>query len=112
LPCPQIRCPAAPLAIRQCVDIVAFILPITCRVQVYKNMMDAGRDILKQKGFRGLYCGLKPTLLEIIPYAALQFGLYDTFNTGMTEARYRAMASMTWQKPPDRQNMPPNPAQQ
>uniref|UniRef100_A0A2N9IBN1 Uncharacterized protein n=1 Tax=Fagus sylvatica TaxID=28930 RepID=A0A2N9IBN1_FAGSY len=31
------------------------------------------------RGFRGLYAGLSPTLVEIIPYAGLQFGTYDTF---------------------------------
>lgn len=36
-------------------------------------------DILQTRGFRGLYAGLSPTLVEIIPYAGLQFGTYDTF---------------------------------
>ena len=34
---------------------------------------------------QGLYAGLTATLVEIIPYAALQFGLYDVF-TGAAEA--------------------------
>lgn len=36
-------------------------------------------EIVKTRGFRGLYAGLSPTLVEIIPYAGLQFGTYDTF---------------------------------
>lgn len=36
-------------------------------------------DIMNMRGFRGLYAGLSPTLVEIIPYAGLQFGTYDTF---------------------------------
>lgn len=48
-------------------------------VQVYPNMRSALVDIIKTRGFRGLYAGLSPTLVEIIPYAGLQFGTYDTF---------------------------------
>jgi solute carrier family 25 thiamine pyrophosphate transporter 19 len=42
-------------------------------------MRSAAIDILRTRGFRGLYSGLSPTLVEIIPYAGLQFGTYDTF---------------------------------
>jgi hypothetical protein len=42
-------------------------------------MRSASIDILQTRGFRGLYSGLSPTLVEIIPYAGLQFGTYDTF---------------------------------
>ena len=49
------------------------------RIQVYPNMRFAFIDIIKTRGFRGLYAGLSPTLVEIIPYAGLQFGTYDTF---------------------------------
>jgi solute carrier family 25 thiamine pyrophosphate transporter 19 len=48
--------------------------------QVYRGMLDAGRSIYKDHGMQGLYRGLGVTLIEIIPYAALQFGLYDAFN--------------------------------
>lgn len=42
-------------------------------------MRSAFVDIVRARGFRGLYAGLSPTLVEIIPYAGLQFGTYDTF---------------------------------
>ena len=42
-------------------------------------MLDAARGVISRQGFRGLYSGLNVTLVEIIPYAALQFGLYDLF---------------------------------
>eukprot|EP00878_Enallax_costatus_P026548 GHUV01028494.1.p1 GENE.GHUV01028494.1~~GHUV01028494.1.p1 ORF type:complete len:225 (+),score=70.03 GHUV01028494.1:1129-1803(+) len=48
--------------------------------QVYRGMTDAARAIYKDQGFTGLYRGLGVTLVEIVPYAALQFGLYDAFN--------------------------------
>lgn len=40
-------------------------------------------DIIKTRGIQGLYAGLSPTLVEIIPYAGLQFGTYDTFKRWM-----------------------------
>jgi solute carrier family 25 thiamine pyrophosphate transporter 19 len=46
-------------------------------------MRSAFLDIMKTRGFRGLYAGLTPTLVEIIPYAGLQFGSYDTFKRSM-----------------------------
>lgn len=42
-------------------------------------MTDAARAICREQGFTGLYRGLGVTLIEIVPYAALQFGLYDAF---------------------------------
>ena len=42
-------------------------------------MRSAFIDIVQTRGFQGLYAGLSPTLVEIIPYAGLQFGTYDTF---------------------------------
>lgn len=42
-------------------------------------MRSAFIDIVRTRGFQGLYAGLSPTLVEIIPYAGLQFGTYDTF---------------------------------
>lgn len=36
-------------------------------------------DIIQTRGFQGMYAGLSPTLVEIVPYAGLQFGTYDTF---------------------------------
>ena len=42
-------------------------------------MLDAARGVVSRQGVRGLYSGLSVTLVEIIPYAALQFGLYDLF---------------------------------
>lgn len=57
-----------------------FNLFINCTyIQVYPTMRSAFVDIVRARGFRGLYAGLSPTLVEIIPYAGLQFGTYDTF---------------------------------
>jgi solute carrier family 25 thiamine pyrophosphate transporter 19 len=55
-------------------------------LQVYRGMFHAGASIYKDHGLQGLYRGLGVTLIEIIPYAALQFGLYDAFNQMWTAA--------------------------
>lgn len=56
-------------------------------------MLEAGRGVVQQYGFKGLYRGLNITLLEIIPYAALQFGLYDTFTAAWSKARRRQLTA-------------------
>ncbi|PNG99170.1 Mitochondrial thiamine pyrophosphate carrier, partial [Tetrabaena socialis] len=56
----------------------AVVLQLACRV--YRNMWEAGRGIVSARGPAGLYGGMGVTLVEIMPYAALQFGLYDAFN--------------------------------
>ncbi|MQM00567.1 hypothetical protein Taro_033310 [Colocasia esculenta] len=60
-------------------DLVRTILASQGEPKVYSNMRSAFVDIFKNRGIRGLYAGLSPTLVEIIPYAGLQFGTYDTF---------------------------------
>ncbi len=57
------------------------------RLQVYQGMLDAARGVVSLQGLAGLYSGLSVTLLEIVPYAALQFGLYDLFTAAAVSAR-------------------------
>ena len=59
-------------------------------------MTEAAKGIVQHSGVRGLYTGLGITLVEIVPYAALQFGLYDTFTVAWGKARrarWQAQAS-------------------
>ncbi|KAG1338666.1 hypothetical protein COCNU_04G009720 [Cocos nucifera] len=54
-------------------------------------------DIIKTRGIQGLYAGLSPTLVEIIPYAGLQFGTYDTFKRWMmawNKSRFSHLSSI------------------
>ncbi|XP_030975480.1 mitochondrial thiamine diphosphate carrier 2-like isoform X1 [Quercus lobata] len=60
-------------------DLLRTILASQGEPKVYPTMRSAFVDIVRARGFRGLYAGLSPTLVEIIPYAGLQFGTYDTF---------------------------------
>eukprot|EP00238_Polyblepharides_amylifera_P015334 CAMPEP_0196600282 /NCGR_PEP_ID=MMETSP1081-20130531/95306_1 /TAXON_ID=36882 /ORGANISM="Pyramimonas amylifera, Strain CCMP720" /LENGTH=273 /DNA_ID=CAMNT_0041926113 /DNA_START=666 /DNA_END=1487 /DNA_ORIENTATION=- len=47
--------------------------------KVYHSMAGCASSIVRQRGIRGLYAGLTPTLLEIIPHSGFQFGAYDLF---------------------------------
>jgi solute carrier family 25 thiamine pyrophosphate transporter 19 len=60
-------------------DLIRTILASQGEPKIYPNMRSALVDIINTRGFRGLYAGLSPTLVEIVPYAGLQFGTYDTF---------------------------------
>ncbi|KVH95752.1 Mitochondrial carrier domain-containing protein [Cynara cardunculus var. scolymus] len=60
-------------------DLIRTILASQGEPKIYPNMRSAFVEIMNTRGFRGLYAGLSPTLVEIIPYAGLQFGTYDTF---------------------------------
>ncbi|KAG8079000.1 hypothetical protein GUJ93_ZPchr0007g6267 [Zizania palustris] len=64
-------------------DLLRTILASQGEPKVYPDMRSAFVDIIKTRGVRGLYAGLTPTLVEIIPYAGLQFGSYDTFKRSM-----------------------------
>ncbi|ONK54927.1 uncharacterized protein A4U43_UnF9600 [Asparagus officinalis] len=64
-------------------DLLRTILASQGEPKVYPSMTSAFVDIIRSRGFRGLYAGLSPTLVEIIPYAGLQFGTYDTFKRWM-----------------------------
>ncbi|KAK9136936.1 hypothetical protein Sjap_007530 [Stephania japonica] len=69
-------------------DLVRTILASQGEPKVYSSMRSAFVGIYKARGIQGLYAGLSPTLVEIIPYAGLQFGTYDTFKRWM----------MTWNR--------------
>ncbi|XP_078164825.1 mitochondrial thiamine diphosphate carrier 2-like isoform X1 [Carex rostrata] len=64
-------------------DLLRTILASQGEPKVYPNMRSAFIDTVQKRGFKGLYAGLSPTLVEIIPYAGLQFGSYDTFKRWM-----------------------------
>ncbi|KAK4380019.1 hypothetical protein RND71_001881 [Anisodus tanguticus] len=64
-------------------DLLRTILASQGEPKVYPNMRAAAVDIFRTRGIQGLYSGLTPTLVEIVPYAGLQFGTYDTFKRWM-----------------------------
>lgn len=82
-------------------DLLRTILASQGEPKVYSTMRAAFFDIINTRGIRGLYAGLSPTLVEIIPYAGLQFGTYDTFKRWMmTWNRFR-FSDLSSNKPDD-----------
>ncbi|KAK1293244.1 hypothetical protein QJS10_CPB17g01371 [Acorus calamus] len=82
-------------------DLVRTILASQGEPKVYSTMRYAFVDIVKTRGFRGLYAGLSPTLVEIIPYAGLQFGTYDTFKRWAMEWNRSTFNRRSSRKPED-----------
>ncbi|XP_072961277.1 mitochondrial thiamine diphosphate carrier 2-like isoform X2 [Typha angustifolia] len=64
-------------------DLLRTILASQGEPKVYPTMRSAFIDIINTRGIQGLYYGLSPTLVEIVPYAGLQFGSYDTLKRWM-----------------------------
>ncbi|KAK1277155.1 hypothetical protein QJS04_geneDACA003429 [Acorus gramineus] len=82
-------------------DLVRTILASQGEPKVYSTMRSAFVDIVKTRGFQGLYAGLSPTLVEIIPYAGLQFGTYDTFKRWAMEWNRSTFNRRSSRKPED-----------
>ncbi|CAG7872383.1 unnamed protein product [Brassica rapa] len=74
-------------------DLLRTILASQGEPKVYPTMRSAFFDIIKSRGIRGLYNGLTPTLVEIVPYAGLQFGTYDMFKRWMMDWNRRMLSS-------------------
>ena len=49
-------------------------------VQAYNTVYDAVTKIIRKEGFKGLYKGLTPTLIQSAPYGACQFGYFTIFS--------------------------------
>ncbi|GAB4833254.1 hypothetical protein Ancab_031501 [Ancistrocladus abbreviatus] len=60
-------------------DLVKTILASQGEPKVYPDMRSVFFGIFRTRGLRGLYAGLSPTLVGIVPNAGLQFGTNDTF---------------------------------
>lgn len=60
-------------------DLLRTIMASQGEPKVYSSMRAACVGVMQTRGIRGLYAGLIPSLVEIIPYAGLQFGSYNTF---------------------------------
>jgi solute carrier family 25 thiamine pyrophosphate transporter 19 len=46
--------------------------------RIYGGIIPTIRDIVRVEGFRGMYRGLTPAILQIVPYMGLMFGSYET----------------------------------
>ena len=50
----------------------------------YRGLMDCFKKTVAAEGIKGLYTGIRPALLGIVPYAGTDLALYNTF-----KARYQ-----------------------
>lgn len=55
--------------------------------KVYSSLMHAARHIVEREGIGGLYTGMCPTLIGIVPLMALQFGSYEAFKQAIRNAK-------------------------
>ncbi|KAK2080925.1 hypothetical protein QBZ16_000779 [Prototheca wickerhamii] len=62
--------------------------------RVYAGLADAAAGIVRERGPAGLFRGMGITILEILPYSALQFGLYDGLNRACAARRARGQRSV------------------
>ena len=44
----------------------------------YRSVVDAFPTIVREEGVRGLYKGMLPNLIKIVPNAGIRFLAYDT----------------------------------
>lgn len=49
----------------------------------YRSYITGVKVIVGESGFQGLYKGLSPSLLGIVPYAGISFSIYHTFKAKM-----------------------------
>jgi len=60
-------------------DLIRTNMAVQGTPKVYNTLFDCARGIVAQRGVKGLFAGLTPTLFEIIPHSSLQIGSYDLF---------------------------------
>lgn len=68
-------------------DVLRTTLAAQGEPAVYAGPVAAARGIVRRRGLPGLYAGLGPTLVGIVPYAAIQFGVYDLLKRRAAAAR-------------------------
>jgi len=55
--------------------------------RVYCGLWHAASHIVEREGLGGLYTGITPTLIGIVPLMALQFGCYEAFKQAIRNAK-------------------------
>jgi solute carrier family 25 (mitochondrial thiamine pyrophosphate transporter), member 19 len=66
-------------------DLLRTRLAAQTEPRVYKNMRHAVSTIYARHGIAGLYSGVGPTLVEIVPYVSIQFAIYETARARLVE---------------------------
>jgi solute carrier family 25 thiamine pyrophosphate transporter 19 len=58
--------------------------------EVYASLSHATKCVIQQDGIQGLYCGLWPTLLGVVPYMATQFTVYESLEAVAFDQKRRS----------------------
>lgn len=58
-------------------DLLRTVLAAQPEPREFGNMVQAARGIYARRGVSGLYAGLGPTLVEIVPYVSVQFAMFE-----------------------------------
>lgn len=59
-------------------DLLRTRLAAQVEPKMYHGFLDAAKIIHRKEGFRGFFAGISPTLVEIVPYMAFSFAVYET----------------------------------
>ncbi|PRP79774.1 mitochondrial substrate carrier family protein B-like [Planoprotostelium fungivorum] len=62
-------------------DVVRVRLAVSAKTGEYNGILHCITSIIRHKGFTGLFSGIWPTLMGIIPYAAVNFATYEGLKT-------------------------------
>jgi len=55
--------------------------------EIYESLTHATRVVVQREGFVGLYRGMWPTLIGVVPYMATQFAVYETLVAAVFEQK-------------------------
>ena len=64
-------------------DLIRTRLSAQPEPKVYRGMLHAGRQIVLQEGVLGLYQGLTPALVSVVPYMGIQFAAYEALKRNL-----------------------------
>lgn len=62
---------------------------------VYNGMGDALTKIVREEGFAELYRGLTPSLIGVVPYAAVNYYAYDSLKAAYRKITKKEKVSFT-----------------
>eukprot|EP00050_Salpingoeca_kvevrii_P021604 m.113113 g.113113 ORF g.113113 m.113113 type:complete len:592 (+) comp9415_c2_seq1:814-2589(+) len=62
---------------------------------LYASYTTAFAEIVRSEGFAGLYAGLGPTVIGILPYAGTSFAVFETLKARLRRWRYARNESLT-----------------
>jgi solute carrier family 25 (mitochondrial thiamine pyrophosphate transporter), member 19 len=68
-------------------DLLRTVFAAQTEPRLYSSLRSAVSGIYAMRGFRGLYAGFGPTLVEIVPYIAIAFATYESARARVSALR-------------------------